>query len=103
MADASRRVSGIGSAWNVHLHGAVIARSGAPAAQVPLGAVGLDYFACEYPKVFGSLAFEPFQPSLQPGANPARCRAGLSTDAKVNGETLIKQTGPGPGNGASRC
>lgn len=50
----------------------VITRSGAPAAQVPVGAVGLDYFACEYPKVFGSLSFKLFQPSLQAGANPAR-------------------------------
>lgn len=51
----------------------VITRSGVLAAQVPVGAVGLDYFACEYPKVFGSLPFKLFQPSLQGGANPA-CR-----------------------------
>lgn len=42
----------------------VITRSGAPAAQVPVGAVDLDYFACEYPKVFGSFAFKLFQPSF---------------------------------------
>lgn len=29
-----------------------------------MGAVDLDYFACEYPKVFGSLAFKLFQPSF---------------------------------------
>lgn len=61
----------------------VITRSGAPAAQVLMGAVDLDYFACEYPKVFGSLAFKLFQPSPQPSANPARCGTGLSIDSKT--------------------
>lgn len=51
----------------------VIARPEAPASQVPVGAVDSGYFACEYPETFGSLAFELFQPSLQPGANLARC------------------------------
>lgn len=48
-----------------------------------MGAVDLDYFACEYPEVFGSLAFKLFQPSLQPSANPVCCRAGLSIDTKL--------------------